>query len=59
MNFDQIVELIERRRDALRDAASIGCASDPLVASAAQVAWERAEELDQLLAELKNSKGQG
>jgi len=30
-----------------------GTASDPLVASAAQVAWEKAEEYDSLLAELK------
>jgi hypothetical protein len=50
MDFERIVELIERRRDGLRDAASIGTASDP---TAAQVAWERAEELDQLLADLK------
>jgi len=48
-----IIAIIEKRRDAFRDSASIGTASDPLVASAAQVAWEKAEEYDSLLAELK------
>jgi hypothetical protein len=49
----RIIEIIEKRRDALRDVASIGTASDPLVASAAQVAWEKAQEYDSLLAEIK------
>jgi hypothetical protein len=58
MDFDQIIEFIERRRNALRDSASTGTASDPLVASAAQVAWEKAEELDQVLNELRRLNGQ-
>lgn len=53
MDYNRIIEIIERRRDAFRDSSSIGTASDPLVASAAQVAWEKAEEYDSLLAELK------
>ena len=53
MDFERIVAIIEKRRDAFRDSSSIGTASDPLVASAAQVAWEKAEEYDSLLAELK------
>jgi hypothetical protein len=53
MDFERIVEIIKNRRDALRDSASIGTASDPLVASTAQVAWEKAEEYDSLLAELE------
>ena len=53
MDFARIIEIIEKRRDALRDSASIGTASDPPVASAAQVAWEKAEEYELLLAELK------
>lgn len=42
MDFARIVEVIEKRRDALRGSASIGTAADPLVASAAQVAWDKA-----------------
>jgi hypothetical protein len=53
MDFNRIIEIIEKRRDAFRDSSSIGTASDPLVASAAQVAWEKAEEYDSLPAELK------
>ena len=53
MDSALIIAIIEKRRDALRDSASIGTASDLLVASAAQVAWEKAEEYDSLLAELK------
>jgi hypothetical protein len=53
MDFNWIIEIIEERRDAFRDSSSIGTASDPLVVSAAQAAWEKAEEYDSLLAELK------
>lgn len=52
LDLKRIIEIIEKRRDAFRDSSSIGAASDPLVASAAQVAWEKAEEYDSLLAEL-------
>jgi len=38
IDLKRIVEIIEKRRDAFRDSSSIGTASDPLVASAAQVA---------------------
>ena len=53
MDAASIIEIIEKRRDTLRDSASIGTAADPLVASAAQLAWEKAEEYDSLLVELK------
>jgi hypothetical protein len=53
IDLKRIVEVIEKRRDAFRVSSSIGTASDPLVASAAQVAWEKADEYDSLLAELK------
>ena len=53
MDLNRIIESIGKRRVAFRDSSSIGTASDPLVASAAQVAWEKAEEYDSLLAELK------
>jgi len=53
MDLKRIIEIIEKRRDAFRDSSSIGTAADPLVASAAQVAWEKADEYDSLLAELK------
>jgi hypothetical protein len=53
MNVQKIIDIIETRRDALRHAASLGTADDPLVASAAQVAWEKAEEYDSLLAEIR------
>jgi hypothetical protein len=53
MDLNRIIEIIEKRRDAFRDSSSIGTAADPLVASAAQVAWEKADEYDSLLAALK------
>ena len=57
MDVTRIIEIIEKRRDAFRDASSIGTAHDPLVASAAQVAWEKAEEHDSLLAEIRKPEG--
>ena len=56
MDVPRIIAIIEKRRDALREASSIGTANDPLVASAAQVAWEKAEEYDSLLAEIRESR---
>jgi hypothetical protein len=53
MTVDEIVEIIKKRRDALKGSASIGNAPDPLIASGAQVAWEKAEEYDALLAEIE------
>jgi hypothetical protein len=53
IDLKRIIEVIEKRRDGFRDSSSIGTASDPLVASAAQVAWEKADEYDSLLAELR------
>ena len=47
---------IQRRRNALRDLASIGNASDPLVATTAQVASEKADEYDLLLNEIERSE---
>jgi hypothetical protein len=58
MDLSRIIEIIETRRDAFRDASSIGTANDPLVASAAQVAWEKAHEYDSLLAEIREKQGQ-
>jgi len=51
-----VVSAIQRRRNALRDLASIGNASDPLVATVAQVASEKADEYDLLLDEIENSE---
>jgi hypothetical protein len=53
MDKDQIIELIKARRNELRDASSMGDASDPLVASASQVAWEKADEYDTLLEKIQ------
>ena len=56
MDVATIVATIKNRRDQFKDAASLGTASDPLVASAAQVAWEMAAEYDSLLAEIESSR---
>jgi hypothetical protein len=58
MDLSRIIEIIKTRRDALRDASSIGTANDPLVASAAQTAWEKADEYDSLLAEIREKQDQ-
>jgi|GEM_PF-3048406 len=56
MTAEEIIAAIKRRRDAMRDASSQGDSTDAPVATAAQVAWEKADEYDSLPAEIENSK---
>lgn len=56
MTVEQIIEIITKRRNAFRDSANIGDASDPPCASVSQVAWEKADEYDSLLNEIKTPK---
>lgn len=53
--LEPVVYAIKRRRDKLRGLASIGNTSDSLVATAAQVASEKADEYDLLLGELERN----
>lgn len=52
MDAEMIIAKARERRDKFREAAAFGTASDPLVASAAQVCWDIAEEYESLLAEI-------
>lgn len=56
MTKDQIIAVIKTRMGALRDSCTIGDSSDPLIFTAAQVSWEKAEEYESLLAEIDKSQ---
>jgi hypothetical protein len=55
MDAQSIIALIRRRREAFFDSQISGTASDPLVATGADVSRAIADEYDSLLAEIENT----